>query len=796
MQYQATTTTGVFLPRQLLGAAVSAFLTWFACNGLDIGLGKSPLPPFFITALATGLSLAGFHLAAVATAIAFAWVYGDFIPFVALLLAIQWMATAWFFQIRRRLHPLRKNVDLLLDWQLRIQPPLLAIGTGLRVYLNHWATDPRHIPILQDWLTGVLQDSLGGLLGFSCWWTAGRVWREIKANRREAMAVIALCLTLVLMRSSGLLLGSWFQLPRLTVFIPLALWPALRLGPGMTTLAVMLSVFGQTVAQGQEQNSSSFFDPSLSIEILIGIWLFALTHLLLAFIWEERRLAQDALTQSELRYKALIEHSPEAIVVLDMATGKFVDANAQAEHFFRLPREKLLERGPAQLSPERQPDGRLSGEKAREMLGLAMQGQTPHFEWTHLDSEGREMPCDIRLLHLPDPDRQLVRGSIVDVSDLLASQRALKKSEADLARAQKIARLGSFTFDMQTGASQWSSEMHSLLEIPAGSKPMTREQFMACIVPEDLPAFRAAGDKARERYEPFSVEMRLALPSGRLRHMHMTIDFTRENQDSAPSQVIGTMHDITDRKLAELEVRALNQELELRVKERTAELETANRSLESFSYSVSHDLRAPLRALDGFSRALEDRLADLDGESRDYLNRIRRASQRMAGLIDDLLELARLSRREICKENVDLTAMAEDVLAQLRQGDLQRCVTCRIAPGLQAIADPGLARIVLENLLGNAWKFTSKQSEAKIDFLKDVWEGEPAFCVGDNGAGFDMAYAPKLFGPFQRLHAREEFDGNGIGLALVERVLRRHGGRIGARSEVGRGARFFFTLAS
>ncbi len=673
MQNQAAT-TGLFWPRQLLMAAGATVLTWLICHGLELGLGKSPLPPFFVTALAIGLSLGGFQFSAAGVAIAFAWVYGDFIPFVALLLALQWVLTAKVFHRWQNRHPHRKKADLLLDWQLRIQPPLVLFGAGLRVYLHYWATAPVQNPFLQDWLTGILQDTVGGLLGFSFWWTAKMIGRELKVYRRESMLVMAFCLILVWIRASDLLLGSWFQIPRLSVFIPLVLWPGLRIGPGMTTLAVALALFGQMVIQKQSPSSHPFIDPRLTVETLIGIWLFALTHILISFIWDERRSTQVALAQSEMRYKALIEHSPEAIVVLDVDTGKFSDVNTQAEHFFRLPREKLLQLGPAQLSPEKQPDGRPSSEKARELIGLAMQGQTPHFEWSHLDSEGRELPCDIRLLRLPDPERHLVRGSIVDISDRIASQRALKKSEA--------------------------------------------------------------------------------------------------------------------------EVRALNQQLELRVKERTAELEAANRSLESFSYSVSHDLRAPLRSLDGFSRALEERATQLDGESREYLGRIRRASQRMAALIDDLLELARLSRREIIKENVNLSALAEEVLAQLRQGDRQRTITWVIAPGLHALADPGLTRIVLENLLGNAWKFTSKRSEAKIELLAETWEGETAFCVRDNGAGFDMTYAQKLFSPFQRLHSREEFDGNGIGLALVEKVLTRHGGRIGAYSEVGCGARFFFTLAS
>jgi signal transduction histidine kinase len=250
------------------------------------------------------------------------------------------------------------------------------------------------------------------------------------------------------------------------------------------------------------------------------------------------------------------------------------------------------------------------------------------------------------------------------------------------------------------------------------------------------------------------------------------------------------------RARAEGELRALNTELEHRVGQRTAQLEATNRELEAFSYSVSHDLRSPLRSIDGFSQALlEDYNASLDDRGRDYLARVRRAAQTMGRLIDDLLELARITRRELVRNSVDLSALAENVIAELREHDPQRRVIVRIQPELSVIGDAGLLRAALANLLGNAWKFTSKTADAVIEFGAVNANGDRSFYVRDNGAGFDMNYAAKLFGPFQRLHNTNDFEGTGIGLATVQRVVNRHGGRIWAEASVGHGATFFFTLS-
>ncbi len=227
-----------------------------------------------------------------------------------------------------------------------------------------------------------------------------------------------------------------------------------------------------------------------------------------------------------------------------------------------------------------------------------------------------------------------------------------------------------------------------------------------------------------------------------------------------------------------------------------ADLTATNHELEAFSYSVSHDLRSPLRSLDGFAQAvLEDYQDRLDETGRDYLTRIRNAAQRMGSLIDDLLSLSRVTRAELSRARVDLTAMVTEIAASLGEQATGRKVDWLVQSGVAVDGDLRLLRIALENLLGNAWKFTEKTPAATIQFgTTTTPEGRSALFVRDNGAGFDMAHATKLFGAFQRLHGATEFAGTGIGLATVQRVIRRHGGRIWAEGAVGKGATFFFTL--
>jgi signal transduction histidine kinase len=250
--------------------------------------------------------------------------------------------------------------------------------------------------------------------------------------------------------------------------------------------------------------------------------------------------------------------------------------------------------------------------------------------------------------------------------------------------------------------------------------------------------------------------------------------------------------EVEQRRRAQEEIAGLNDNL----RRQKAALEAVNQELESFSYSVSHDLRAPLRHIAGFSRLLADDYRErIDEQGRQYIARMQAGTERMSRLIDGLLLISRLGRQEMKRSEVDLAALADEVIAELRRDHPERQVRfSRCGSGATVSADPVLMRVVMENLLRNAWKYTGNRTEAEIEFGVDASGGTPSFCVRDNGAGFDMAYAEKLFAPFQRLHREAEFEGNGIGLATVQRIVRRHGGEIWARGEVGKGAVFCFTM--
>jgi light-regulated signal transduction histidine kinase (bacteriophytochrome) len=271
------------------------------------------------------------------------------------------------------------------------------------------------------------------------------------------------------------------------------------------------------------------------------------------------------------------------------------------------------------------------------------------------------------------------------------------------------------------------------------------------------------------------------IETGRGRRWLHTKKVPIKDDAGGPVFLLGISEDITQRKAEALELR--------RAKDET---DAVNRELEAFSYSIAHDLRAPLRSIDGFSLALlEDCGPQLDEEGKEHLKRVRAAAQRMGRLIDDLLSLSRMTRGPLERSSIDLTKLSREVVADLQRSFADRKIACSVHEGLRADGDPGLLRVLLENLIGNAFKFTSRVPSATIEVGKDT---DGAFFVRDNGAGFDMAHAGKLFGVFQRLHTTAEFPGTGIGLVSVQRIVQRHGGTIWATGAVDRGATFFFTL--
>jgi signal transduction histidine kinase len=345
--------------------------------------------------------------------------------------------------------------------------------------------------------------------------------------------------------------------------------------------------------------------------------------------------------------------------------------------------------------------------------------------------------------------------------------------------------------ELQSGTLQWSVLFGA--PPPQPNREVTEAELL-----------RIDGEPVPVRIEVFhrdqSGSTALVLDASATRVAELALTRARAVLEQQSQQLFGAVEQLSERENA-LEAAARSQHLTKadleqerhRVEELALQLASANRELDAFSYSVSHDLRAPLRTIDGFSRVLLASYGPmLDDRARDYLQRVRNATQRMARLLDDLLKLARTSRAAMARATVDLSSGAEMIAAELQESDPARQVTWSIEPGLIVRGDRALLRVVLENLLGNAWKFTSRrESGVVIEFGRD---SSGAFFVRDNGAGFDMAYASQLFGPFQRLHIVEEFEGTGIGLATVQRIVHRHGGTVWAEGAPGEGATIHFTL--
>ena len=388
-----------------------------------------------------------------------------------------------------------------------------------------------------------------------------------------------------------------------------------------------------------------------------------------------------------------------------------------------------------------------------------------------------------------------------DITQRRATEEKLRQSELLLEIAGRTAQLGGWMLDLSGGPVMWSGEVCKIHEVPMGSKPLLHE-VVQYFSPEWRENITAAFDRCSRDGVPFDEELQIITANGRRVWVRAIAEALRDDS-GAITRMQGAYQDITERKHAEHSIVRLNAELENRVRRRTARLEavnrelaSVNRELETFSYSVSHDLRSPLNTIDGFSVLLERTSGGLIGEKgRHYLSRIRTGTRQMGDLIEGLLSLAKLSRDSLQSGVVDLGVIARQVLQQCMDREPEREVNVCIQEGLTVRGDPRLLSVVIQNLIGNAWKFTSKRMVAQVEIGREIAvNGESVYFVKDNGAGFDMAYADKLFITFQRLHSPSDFSGSGIGLATVQRIIARHGGRVWAHGIEGQGADFYFTL--
>lgn len=551
------------------------------------------------------------------------------------------------------------------------------------------------------------------------------------------------------------------------------------------------------------------------------------------------RQADAERRASESRYQILFEQAGDGIFVCD-PDGRFIDANPSGLALVGYTREELRRFVLADMMPE------ANVHRLEPWLERLRTGETVVDEAQIRRKDGALLVMEISARMLPDGQIQGVARDITarvraerrlteaneELKSLLAaedrSRRALLNVVEDLKlTARALRRAEAFTRSVIDALPSHLCVLNDRGIILAVNRAW--ENYIAAQAAAGGPLFAPGqsgiggnyidacaraegvlGESARRLADGFQAVMRGDLPdfvleyrtaaAGEERWFHSRLTrFFAEGDDGAPAEarVVYASDDVTTRRQAEEEIRALNATLEQRIEQRTALLEAANQELEAFAYSVSHDLRAPLRALDGFSAALlEDYGAAFDGQGRHYLVRIQEASQRMGQLISDLLSLSRVTRAEFCRTPVDLSAIAAEIAAGLQQLDPQRQVEFSIQPGLQTVGDARLLRIALDNLLNNAYKFTADREPGRIEFGAQNGEGETVFYVRDNGVGFDMELADKLFAPFQRLHSVQEFSGTGIGLVTVKRIVTRHGGQIWPKSAPDQGAVFYFTLGS
>ena len=513
----------------------------------------------------------------------------------------------------------------------------------------------------------------------------------------------------------------------------------------------------------------------------------------------ESKRAEEALRESEAVARGVLNTALDAYIRMDQ-DGLITEWNTMAEHAFGWARSEVIGCSVAEtIIPSDQREAHHGG-LARFLATSEARLLNRRVELTALHRSGKEFPIEATIIALNTDKGRIFSAFVRDLTEKKRAEEQLRQAQKDEQRTrEREARFRALLESAPDAVVISDTEgrvvlVNAQMERLFGySRDEVVGQSVDMLIPERYRA-RHVGYRGDYIAEP------PARPMGGVLELHGTradgsefpvaICLSPVNTDEG-TLVVSDIRDITDQRRAERKIEELNE----RLTQDNTELAAVNSELEAFSYSVSHDLRAPLRAIDGFSQALmEDCAERLDQDGRSHLTRVRQAAQRMGLLIDDLLKLSRVTRADVNFEDIDLGALAREVADTLRAQEPDRQTEIEIANGLKARGDPRLLQIALENLLGNAWKFTAGRSPARIELGQSRREGGMAYFVRDNGVGFDMAYADQLFRAFQRLHDARAFPGTGIGLATVQRIIHKHGGHVWAEAETDTGATFYFTL--
>jgi PAS domain S-box-containing protein len=505
---------------------------------------------------------------------------------------------------------------------------------------------------------------------------------------------------------------------------------------------------------------------------------------------DDLKQAEDALRRASLYTRSLIEASLDPLVTISR-DGKITDVNQATETVTGVSREHLI--GSDFSTYFTQP------EKARRGYEQVFaEGKVTDYELAIRHTSGRvaNVLYNASVFKNEAGEIEGVFAAARDITRRKQIEDELRLSRERLAMAQKAGHCGTFDWDMQNNINYWSTEVEEVYGIAPGEFGGTYEDWEALVVPEDL-VLAKKGIEESIRTGEFAGEWRIRRRNdGEIRWITARAKLVFDD-NGKPQRMLGLNMDVTERKRAEEEVRRLNQELEQRVIQRTVQLEASNKELEAFTYSVSHDLRAPLRHISGFSKILTEEFgSNLPPAAQHHVQRIQEGTRRMGLLVDDLLNLARVGRRDLSFQTASLKSITNEVIADLVPECVDRQIEWKIGTLPFVECDPALMKQVFQNLLSNAVKFTRPRSQAVIEIGQKDEDGSAVVFVRDNGVGFNMKYCDKLFGVFQRLHRPEDFEGTGVGLATVQRIIQKHGGRIWAEAELDKGATFYFTLGT